>query len=467
MRGFVVFALSLWGWAGAAHAQTLSPDELLSSSARHAPAILQALADVRAAEGDALATRGAFDLVFGTSQVSYVNGFYDGQYVDTSVSQNLGPFGARVYGGYRVSRGDFPIYEDFNFTNRGGAARIGVLFSLLKDRAIDDRRFAVRDARLAADIASLEQALTSIGVQRQALGAYWRWVAAGRELSVYEDLLRLAEVRQTNLERQVRAGARAAIFLTENRQNLLRRRALVADARRAFEAAAIELSFYYRDENGLPQMPTRAALPLENGALGLADPISDVSPEGALLQRPELASLRVALDQARNRLALAENELAPKLDLKADLENDFGAIGEGGVSRDATDIKVGVEFSVPLQRRAGRGARARAEAEIDALRARERATRDRIENEIRTILMTLDATREIAGIAGEEVDQADTMARAERRRFESGASDFFLVNLREEAAADSRIRLYQAVLRARLSDADFRAASVDTEALGL
>ena len=47
----------------------------------------------------------------------------------------------------------------------------------------------------------------------------------------------------------------------------------------------------------------------------------------------------------------------------------------------------------------------------------------------------LPEARELAGLAGREVEMAQKMREAERRRFEQGASDFFLVNLREEAEA--------------------------------
>lgn len=465
LRAFIAAAAVLFG--AAATAQPLTPDALLASSAASAPAILEAMARSRAADGEALAARGAFDLVFSGSSTSYVGGFYDGVISDVGAARRFAGLGARAYGGYRVSRGDFPIYEDENFTNEGGEARIGVVFSLLRDRAIDDARYTARDARLAADAARIEQTLAAVGVQHRALRAYWRWVAAGRKLAVYEDLVRLAEERQTNLETEVRSGARARIFLTENRQNLLRRRALEAEALRAFETAAIALSFYYRDEDGEPATPQRRDLPAPSAGLGLPHAFPGDDPDVLIASRPELQVLRTSVDRARNDLRLARNELSPKLDFKAEASSDFGDVGVGGVSRDATDVKLGVEFSVPLQRRAARGASARAEAELAALRQRERIMRDRIDVELRSILMSFDATRTIADIAEEEVEQAEAMSRAERQRFSSGASDFFLVNLREEAAADSRIRLYDAVLGARLADADYRAAAVDTQALAL
>ncbi len=59
------------------------------------------------------------------------------------------------------------------------------------------------------------------------------------------------------------------------------------------------------------------------------------------------------------------------------------------------------------------------------------------------------------------------MAAAERRRFEAGASDFFVVNLREEQAADAQVRRLDAAFRQIVANADLAAATVDLKALGL
>ncbi|MEO0696074.1 MAG: TolC family protein [Pseudomonadota bacterium] len=458
----------------------LSLEEVLDSSAEHFPAILESLAQKQGAEAEALSALGAFDVVFGAEAKSYASGFYDGTVIDGSVSRNLRPFGAQVFGGYKLSDGDFPIYEDRNFTNTGGEVRFGVLFSLLRDRAIDDRRFAVAIADLGISEADFNVLLTQIGVQHKAQLAYWRWVAAGRQLDIFEDLLRIARARQTGLEEQVRQGARAEIFLTENRQNITRRQIRATEAQRDFRAAANSLSFYLRGDDGMPRTPTRAELPpapsinmaasqvvddqdLIETAMAAAD---DASAQ-ALLLRPEIALVEVAIDRARNEMALGRNARLPRLDLTYELQHDFGEVAEGGISRDSTDNLLGLKFSVPFERRDAEGKIRKAEADLSAARLRRRQLRDQIDIEIRNILLDLDMARQLTLLAVQEVDQSRTMEQAERERFAGGASDFFLVNIREETAADAAIRFHLAHLNARIARANLDAATVNLERLGL
>ena len=154
-------------------------------------------------------------MVFSNASYAWADGFYNGRNFDSEARRRIRPLGATVYGKYRISRGDFPIYEDESFTNTGGQAKVGVVLSLLRDRAFDEARFRERDADLAVRAAQLEVLLTRVGVQQQALEAYWRWVTAGHQLEVYEELLNIAQDREVALEKQVESGARATIFLTE------------------------------------------------------------------------------------------------------------------------------------------------------------------------------------------------------------------------------------------------------------
>ena len=62
---------------------------------------------------------------------------------------------------------------------------------------------------------------------------------------------------------------------------------------------------------------------------------------------------------------------------------------------------------------------------------------------------------------------AERLASAERRRFELGSSDFFLVNQREESATNAAVKLIEARARIAAARAELAAATADEDALGL
>jgi outer membrane protein TolC len=447
----------------------LTPEEVLRSSALTFPQVLEAFEREAAARSDQLAADGAFDLMLKGEYYDRLTGYYSGGFGKVEARQPLRPYGAEVYGSYRVSNGDFPIYENYNYTNNLGEAKVGALFSLLRNRDIDSRRFAIEDTRLAASQAKLDVLLVQLNVQHEALRAYWRWVAAGEEIHVFEELLEIAEARQIGLAREIKEGARARIALTENEQNLLRRRTLLEQARRDFATASNSLGFYLRGEDGQMIVPTRDMLPDRKRMRALASaealaarPVSEV-----IQTRPELQTFKLALERANNRVALRRNDLQPSLNANVELSRDFGQIGPGGPGFDSTDTVVGLTFSVPLQRRAAKGAVARAEAELRETELRQRRIADQITTEVGNILANLSAAVKLADLADAEVKQANAMVQAERTRFRLGAGEFFLVNAREETAANAQIGAIRAELAGRLAEASYNAATMNLKALGL
>jgi len=447
----------------------LLPDEVLRSSALTFPAILEAFEREAAARADQLGADGAFDLMLKGEYYDRLTGFYSGGFGKVEARQPLRPYGAEVFGSYRVSNGDFPTYENYNYTNNLGEVKVGALFSLLRNRDIDNRRFAIEDTRLAASQARLDVMLVQLNVQHEALRAYWRWVAAGEEIRVFEELLEIAEARQIGLAREVGEGARARIALTENEQNLLRRRTLLEQARRDFLTASNSLGYYLRGSDGLMVVPTREMLPDPTQMKAVVPPeVLATNPVADVIRnRPELQTFALALERATNKVALRQNDLQPSLDASVELSRDFGQIGPGGPGFDSTDTVVGLTFSVPLQRRTARGAVQRAEAELRETELRQRRIADQITTEVSNILANLGAAIKLADLADAEVEQANKMVQAERTRFRLGAGEFFLVNAREETAANARISAIRAQLAGRLAEASYNAATMNLVALGL
>ncbi len=445
-------------------AQGLQLEEVLASSRRFAPSILEALANARAADGRVLASEGAFDLLFTGEGFSRITGFYDGTYVQGKAIQPLTNNGGQIEASYRVSRGDFPVYEDYSFTDRLGELKVRGVFALLRDRYIDDRRFGQRNALIERDMAGLDALIIAIGVQQRAIQAYGQWVAAGQQVQVYRAQVQLAEDRQDGISRQVQLGARAAILLTENQQNLLRRQSLLVAAERDLANAAQRLSLFWRDNDGRPKVATPADLPAR---LPMIPAARATDPAAVLARRPDIKLIEQRLEQGETRLELERNRLLPSLRLFAEAGQDFGEQGLGGRSRDPFEAVVGFTFSMPLQNRAAKGQVAAAEASINALEWRRRQSEEQIIAEIEQLSTNLTAAERLAVLARDEEVQAEKLAAGERRLFQAGASDFFLVNLREDAAANASIRRLDAEFRLAQARADLVAVAADLDSLQL
>lgn len=452
------------GYCLAVAAEKLSLEEVLASSLSQFPRIQSAMQESIARRGRVTSALGAFDLALEQESLVWASGFYDGASVDTRFVKPLPSMNAKVYSGYRLSNDDFPIYQQELVTNDAGEFNAGVVFSLWRDRAVDARRMTVNNARLDVRTADVEVTLAKLITQRNASLAFWKWLATGRRLAVYQDLVALAEGRIDGLEKRVAEGDVAKIFVLENEQNLLRRQSLMTAAERDFIDARINLSLYLRNEEGAPRQPIAAELPdIFPAIVGPEIEPTDLVTQ-VLERRPEFALLNIDQKRQRNELQLAENLLMPRVDVGVKTAHD---IGGGSASRRGFDAIVDLTVSIPLERRRAKGLSAAARAKIHQLEIDKRFERERLTNELFKLGNAIDKAHRFAKLAEKESEQASYLEKAERQRFEAGASDFFLVNLREERSADARLRYLDAQLRYYTSLTDYHAISVDFTALGM
>ena len=452
--GFSAALCPLSGWA-----QPLLPGDVARSAAENYPTVLAARAQRDVAEGRRLSALGAFDTQVESSVRSRLEGFYSGDIFDTKVSKPLGPWGAEIYGGYRIAQGDFPIYEDYAFTNEAGEGRVGVIFNLLRNRTTDSRRAGIQRGDLDVAEAGIDLLLTQLEVQQEALTAYWGWLTEARVLSIYEGLLEIAVSREEALQAQVQSGARAAIDLTENAQNVTRRRELVRSAEQDLELAAGVLSLYLRGEDGHPKLPEREQVPEQFELPQRMTTGID------LAQRPDLQLFDLARQKIEIDRALATNDQQPELRFSVESSSDFGAIGPGGISRDPAELIAGVQLKVPFGRRNAEGRLRSADAQLRVLEQERRLARDVIRQELANLDIAVQAAEDIVDLTRLESQQAQTLLDAELERFDNGASDFFLVNFREQTAANARIRQVEAERNLARLNIAWQAATLDLDSL--
>jgi len=458
-------ALLLFSLALPAQAEqsVLTLDKVLSSSVQHAPKILESIAKRQRADANQFAATGAFDSSFEQNSVFWLNGFYNGSSINSQLIQPLQNSGGKIYGGYHSGTGTFPIYEDELATLSRGELSIGALFPLLRDRNFDERRYKLRDGELGIELAETGLLLSQVQVQHNAMVAYWRWLAAGRRLTIYEHLLKIAEDRDLAFKKSFAAGDIAEIDIIENAQNVLKRRALVAQTRGGFEVAALTLSLYFRNNDGKPRIPERTQLPdqfplINTNVINRID--DDI--EKALARQMELNRIDIEIKQAQLQLKLGENLFKPKVDIGAKAARDFG---DGSITREGNDIIMELAISVPIGRRAARGEISAARARLNELKFERQRVQEQLRTSINQLSYSLKATAEFADLASQEVTQATRLEQAERERAFEGASTFFLLNVREENAADARVRNVIAKLTYFEALADYYAATVNVGAL--
>lgn len=455
---FTILFLNLGGIqpAEASAEKKLSHHEVIASANKNYPQILSYYEKVNAAEGTALSSLGFFDIKLKQNYTDKSRGFYDGKTIDTLLEKELGFMGAKLYGGYRKSFGSFPDYEGGSRTNEGGEYRAGARFSLLKDSSIDQNRLGVILSNLGVQESKIQLETIKKEIERDATKAYWKWITSAKVFQIYEDLYQLSIKRQTQLEEKLKKGDVAEIIVSENKKNILRRKSALAKARQDFENAAIYLSLFWRGENGTPIVPKQNQVPEIHFSLHEIENSQTIRDlETALANRPELRILKIQKEQNSNQLKYSENLFKPQLDVDLGSSKD---LGNGPASRAQANNYVGLDFSIPLQQREARGKTAEYESRLKSIKYEQQLLEEKIKAELEQIKTQISSIVEMHHNLLEEAKLADLLEKSEREKFKHGASNFFLVNLREQDTAASKAAVIEMYEKYQSTLADYKMA---------
>jgi outer membrane protein TolC len=434
-------------------------EDVVASVTRHYPLLRSAFFERNIARGELLQANGEFDLKLKADTLNNPMGFYENYRHSLGAEQPLFS-GGSVFGGYRIGRGEYPVYYGERETKLGGEFKAGAVIPLAQNRAIDDRRAGIWRSGLELLAVEPEIQAQLISFVQSASIAYWTWVAAGQNVQIAEALLRNATDRNDGLSRRVDEGDAPRIELVDNQRLIVSRQAKLIDARRKFEQSAYKLSLFLRDTAGEPVVVTTDRLPPQfPSATDPAQRDGTADLQQALSSRPELRALSLMDRQLRIDLRNAENLCLPQVDAVATGSQDAGDPADPKKDdKSPFELEAGVIASVPLQRRKAQGKRMAVEGKLAQLRAKTEFTEDKIVSEVQSATAALNAAFQQLELAHEALDLARQMEAAERRKFDLGDSNLLLVNLREQATADSATLEIEARLNYFTAEADFAAA---------
>ncbi|MCY1060056.1 TolC family protein [Nannocystis sp. SCPEA4] len=430
--------------------------EVLDSVEKRDPRMKSAELGIRGAEGHARSAKGSYDPVLRGRAV--VEPVYRNSILDARVEQPTPLWGLTAWAGYQLGVGRRPFYNTTIDTildiddrvgsrdvrSTAGTLSAGLTLPLWKDRAIDRRRANIRQSAMERDRMQELRDAQLLDLEVAAATSYWTWVANGLRLEIEQTLLELAQTRDEALSRRIELGALDPLAGVDNRRLILDREGRVVAAERAFQHAGLQLSLYLRNSSGNPVVPGPERLPARLPEM--ANPAADnveAEIDSALERRPDRRARMTLRSQADVELRWAKNQRSPRIELSAWVSRYMGRPLLPDFVRTGAVMALVFEIPIPLRFARGQLDATRAAAEVVA--AELRLLDDTISVQIRDGHQALVAAYRRARLANQEVDLTRQLAAAEYRKFQLGAGDLILVNLREVASADAANNEIQAV----------------------
>ena len=436
-------------------AMVLTLDTVVNAAKQSFPGLLAAEQRKQVAAGDLTSAEGGFDTLLKSQNRWSITGLYENQNNDVSLEQPTQLWGTTFFGGWRRGVGDYPVYEGKSQTTQSGEARIGVNVPLWRNRDIDRRRASLQQAQWGQLIAGHDYEQALIEATRMASYRYWEWVLAGQRLMIAKNLLKIAEQRDKGIRERVSAGDIPEFEALDNQRAIIERQERVVAAQRLLEQSAIQLSLYWRDAAGQPQLPSDGQLPEQ-----FPDPDSihtirvDEALQTSLKQRPESKRLELQAKQSQTEWDLQQNQRAPAVDLTVSAANDIGNSKE---KLNRNELYVGLNIDIPLQQRTATGRAQVAAANVRRLTLDRQLQDERIAAEVKDVFSALSALRKRLSLSAEQLNAAEQLAEGEKTRFDLGESTLLFVNLREIAKGDAALQFAEATASLFRSYADYQA----------
>lgn len=435
--------------------QAFSIEEYFDNILQHHPVVRQArfLSDL--AKQELRLARGAFDP---TLKSDYNAKEFGGKtYYNTWDSKLEVPvwFNTDLNIGYEQNEGEY-LNDQLQNTS-DGLIYAGVSLPVGRGLFIDERRAAVRQARLIQDMAEAERIKEINKVLLNAAKAYWDWYNAYQEYLIIDEVENLAEERYDAIVQQVLNGDIAPFDSLKAYINYQEREVQREQARLQFTNAGIKVSAFLwmsnqdEDSQAIPLQLAASTYPILNSPFE-EDQLLDVKTLGTLkdsarVRHPELVKLEVKGRQLEIEQRLNREFLKPEINLKYNFltkpVSGDGSVSNGNGNENffMNNYKLGMELYFPLFLRKERAKLEQTNIKLEQ-NYFERLNQSRtIENDIDMVYNTLYNLTELIRMQDGMVTNYQALLNGEILKFENGESSVFLINTRETELLDARIKL--------------------------
>jgi len=358
-------------------------------------------------------------------------------------------YGLEVKGGFNWSDGVFLNPE--NKLPSAGQAQVGISMNLLQGMFIDKRRAVLQQARIMQNQNEAERLAIANEMLLKANEVYWDWVFAQQVVAIYEEALRLAEVRFKGVVISVEEGYYSAVDTLESGIQVQTRQAELQEAQMVFQNTQLELSNFLWTEDGIPLElgPSLRAPRIEELE---TNELSEVylSELNTLIrnEHPALQAYRYQLDGLEVEQRLKREMLKPRLELSYNFLGNGFDFNNYQNDEDSNlrnlllqNYKWGLKFSFPIFLRKERGDLEITSLKIQKTDFKRRQKQLELTNKLNTYFNFSNNLSNQIGLYEKMVQDYRSLLRAENDRFQLGSSSLFLINSREQKLIQAQRKL--------------------------
>lgn len=308
----------------------------------------------------------------------------------------------------------------------------------------DDRRAAMKQAKLFTQMAEAEQIKLINKILLDAAKDYWQWYFSYYNYRLMNQNAAIAQEIFQRVKLNESLGEASVIDTVQSKIILQQRLVEQQEAYLEFTNASLKISNYLWDDSLNPLQLSNQVAPVlvqNDGELLALTTLEDLTLK-ARQNHPELTKLTVKLGQLEVDRKLAVEYLKPKLDLSYNFLNQpLNPSGEFQTFTFLNDYKFGLDFAMPILIRKERSKLEQAKIKIKGTEY-ERTQKEReIVNQVNMIHNQLVNTHGILAQQNSVAINYQRLLNAELTNLTNGESDLFKINIQQEKLIQSQSKL--------------------------
>jgi len=413
---------------------SLSLSSFLKSVREHHPLFEAAQLNVEIAAAKLRAARGNFDpklQVYSSEKTFNGSDYYDHNLVQLKIPVYSG---IEIKSGYELNTGKYLNPEAT--TPAEGLMFTEISVPVLKNLLLNQGRAEMLIQQAHYTQSQFEWQLAQNDLAYLISSAYWEYRAAFEQLQLYQEAVEVAASRLSFVKRSYVLGKYAAIDTVEAYMEWQRRMGILNENKATYTYSSYALSNQFWRSDSLSRVgfiPSgQHILPIDS-VLAMANRIK-------VYQHPAIRQIDQKIAATHVDKNLQKQNILPELTLR------YKPLTSGGESLQysSENITWGATFQMPLLFRKEMGKYRAAEGKMDQLEFERMFKIQSLSNDLRSYKEAILYWKEAVVAQQENVEAAQLMLNAEKRKLELGNATIFMVNYRERYFLDSRVKLIKA-----------------------
>lgn len=414
----------------------LTEQDIAKSVINNFALIQEAELKAKAADAELTSAQGAFDHKLIFKSRNKIEDKYDNQYFETTIERQTAFGGTSLVAGHRQGLGNFAAYDGKYATSGAGEIFAGLSVPVLRNLRTDEYRTNLRIKELEKKQAELETHLKKMIYLHKALSVYYKWVLETLKLKINKEVLELAIKRHEMIEKKFRAGDIERVKVVDNQRAIDKRSGDIVKNEIELNKLRAELAIYLRNENG-ESIP----VPVEVSPEFVLKKKESEWSNGDISQNPQLKILELEREKLKQQSTFFEQSKLPGLNLELLGAKELSA----NEPYDPQRLQVGVKFDFPLENRKAEGKSVAYNYKVLAIEKNKQYLESELSQQLKFFIKASIDSKARWEITTKEFEGTKKMADAEKNRWSQGASDLFVINLREQDVADVEIRRWTAL----------------------